>query len=54
MEITDELFRARERLEELEGEVAARIAKLAETIGETLKRTKGSAPSTKRKETKAR
>jgi cell division protein ZapA len=54
MEITDELFRARQRQEQLEGDVAARIAKLAETIGETLKRTKGAAPSTKRKETKAR
>ena len=54
MEITDELFRSRERLAELEGEIAARIAALAETVGETLKRTERPVPSTKRKETKAR
>ncbi|MGH7566810.1 MAG: cell division protein ZapA [Gemmatimonadota bacterium] len=54
MEITDELFRLRERQGELEGEIAARIAKLADTIGETLKRTEGSSPSKKGKETRAR
>ncbi len=54
MEITDELFRLGERQAELEGEVAARIARLAETIGETLKRTEVSSPSTKGKETRAR
>ena len=54
MEITDELFRLRERQDELEGEIAARIAKLADTIGETLKRTKVSSPSKKGKETRAR
>lgn len=54
MEITDELFRVRERQAELEGEIAVRIARLAETIGETLKRTEVSRPSTKGKETRAR
>lgn len=54
MEITDELFRVRERQAELEESIATRIAKLAATVGETLKRTEGPAPSTKRKETKAR
>jgi cell division protein ZapA len=54
MEITDELFRLRERQAELEGEVAARIARLAETIDETLKRAADSGVSTKGKETAAR
>ncbi|HEY7369914.1 MAG TPA: cell division protein ZapA [Thermoanaerobaculia bacterium] len=54
MEITDELFRLRERLATLEGEVAARIAELAAAIGETLKRTEGSSAATKGKGTAAR
>jgi cell division protein ZapA len=54
MEITDELFRLRERLGELEGEVASRIAELAEAIGETLKRTEDASVATKGKETAAR
>ena len=54
MEITDELFRLRERQAELEGEVAARIARLAETIGETLKANRSFEPSTKGKEREAR
>jgi cell division protein ZapA len=54
MEITDELFRLRQQQAELEGEIAARIARLAETIGETLKRTADSGVSTKGKETGAR
>jgi cell division protein ZapA len=53
MEITDELFRIRERLARLEGEVATRIEELAATIGETLKRT-GSSSVAKGKETAAR
>jgi cell division protein ZapA (FtsZ GTPase activity inhibitor) len=54
MEITDELFRVRERQAELEGEIAVRIARLAEMIGETLKRTEVPSPSKKGKETRAR
>lgn len=36
MEITDELFRLRERQAELEGEIADRIARLADAVGEAL------------------
>jgi cell division protein ZapA len=36
MEITDELFRLRDRQAELEGEVADRVAQLAEMLEETL------------------
>ena len=38
MEITDELFRLRERQAELEGEIADWIARLAEVVGEALER----------------
>ena len=38
MEITDELFRLRERVAELEGDIAARVAGLADAIGEALDR----------------
>ncbi len=54
MEITDELFRARVRQAELEGEIAERIAKLAAAVGEALKKTAASSPSKKGKETRAR
>jgi cell division protein ZapA (FtsZ GTPase activity inhibitor) len=54
MEITDELFRARARQLELEGEMAERIAALAEAVGEALKKTAAPSPSKKGKETKAR
>jgi cell division protein ZapA len=54
MEVTDQLFRLRERQADLEGEFAARMARLADTIGETLKRTEDSRVSTKGKETAAR
>jgi cell division protein ZapA (FtsZ GTPase activity inhibitor) len=36
MEITDELFRLRERIAELEGDVASRVAGLADAVGEAL------------------
>ena len=54
MEITDELFRARVRQSELEGEIAERIAKLADAVAEALKRTAASSPTKKGKETRAR
>ena len=54
MEITDELFRARGRQADLEGEVAERIAKLADAVGEVLKKTAAPSPSKKGKETRAR
>jgi cell division protein ZapA len=53
MEITDELFRARARQAEIEGELAERIAKLADAVGQALKTT-ASSPSKKGKETRAR
>ena len=54
MEITDELFRARVREAELEGEMAERIGKLADAVGEALQKTAASSPSKKGKETRAR
>jgi cell division protein ZapA len=54
MEITDELFRARVRQAELEGEIAERIAKLADAVGEALMKTAATSPSKKGKETRAR
>ena len=53
MEITDELFRARARQADIEGELAERIAKLADAVGQALEKT-ASSPSKKRKETRAR
>lgn len=53
MEITDELFRARARQAEIEGELAERIAKLADAVDQALKKT-ASSPSKKGKETRAR
>ena len=47
MEITDELFRLRERVAELEGDVASRVAGLADAIGEALTLTSGRGSSTK-------
>lgn len=47
MEITDELFRLRERVAELEGDIAARVAGLADAIGEALERTGGPRASRK-------
>jgi cell division protein ZapA len=54
MEITDELFRARGRQADLEREVADRIARLADTVGDVLKKTAASSTSKKGKETRAR
>lgn len=54
MEITDELFRARSRQAELEGEMAERISALAEAVGEALKMTAAPNSSKKGKETRAR
>ena len=54
MEITDELFRARVRHSELEGEIAERIAKLADAVAEVLKKTAASSTTKKGKETRAR
>jgi cell division protein ZapA len=42
MEITDELFRLRERHGELEGEIADRIARLADAVGDALERSEDS------------
>jgi len=53
MEITDELFRLRERQADLEGGIADRIARLADAIGEALERSQDSSVS-KGKETAAR
>lgn len=53
MEITDELFRLRERVAELEGDVASRVAGLADAIGEALTLT-GGRGSSRKGETAAR
>jgi hypothetical protein len=42
MEITDELFRLRERVAEHECDVASRVAGLADAIGEALAGGRGS------------
>jgi cell division protein ZapA len=47
MEITDELFRLRERVAELEGDIAARVAGLADAVGEALEANGGPRASTK-------
>ncbi|HET9333662.1 MAG TPA: cell division protein ZapA [Gemmatimonadota bacterium] len=53
MEITDELFRLRERVAELEGDVASRVAGLADAIGEALTQA-GRRSSSRKGETAAR
>lgn len=47
MQITDELFRLRERLAELEGEFAARVTDLADAIREAVDSDRGSSGSRK-------
>ena len=53
MEITDELFRLRERVAELEGDVASRVAGLADAIGVALTLA-GGRGSSRKGETAAR